>query len=753
MTKMIKDHSGSWMLSSGILTLSALAAYFGKTPGCNKTLCLSYDEQGMHRVYFAEDEVADSVRVGYAFVHDGDAYAAYRKDVDALQNRMERFVDETLLAPVERDRQGLASLWETSNDLRCAYLALYQLTNDSFVSKAYEEIDRFLSAHNGVIDKQEVLQCLSAVDMRELYLFRENADWLSIVRSYLDGNKAVEGDLLRRLDAHAQRYGFLMMGRSQFMCGADRAYYLEKLQAYTEAAYRDEFARHTIQRESALHTEERAAQCARNLGMPEPLYLVLRRLAELAHLRLKMREVSQKLIVAREKACMPHIYRLVLPHFDALEFRFLLPAEIADMIRADKPERFYQDLRDEIRRRREAVCMELAGGAIRVTSGQEAKDRFSSYSVSDGVRASTYTGIPVCGRGTITGRVVKLDENATQPAEAQGRIVLCKSLIPNMVGACVQALAVITEEGGYSSHASVLCREMQIACVVGASGILNLCDGETVKVDLDAGRIQCCAEVDRPAECKYLRCFVELSAVDDSMPIGGKARQLSRIRESTPDAFVITTEGFSLLEENRPEFVRQLAEHLQALNADTIILRSSFAEEDSQKKTYAGIFESYGNVGVHDMDRIVEILHAMIESYRHVPGFYQTEASGVENCSIIVQKMVAPTLSGVAISGYVHKGYEQILVEYVLGHLSGLMDGKVKPMRGFFRTADFYAGERAHHELMPPFLIPSDQPLVDRLIEQVIRLEAYYTGSIEIEWAIEGDRLYLLQVRKEPTRG
>ena len=143
----------------------------------------------------------------------------------------------------------------------------------------------------------------------------------------------------------------------------------------------------------------------------------------------------------------------------------------------------------------------------------------------------------------------------------------------------------------------------------------------------------------------------------------------------------------------------------------------------------------------------------MIESYRHVPGFYQTEANGVENCSIIVQKMVAPTLSGVAISGYVHKGYEQILVEYVLGHLSGLMDGKVKPMRGFFRTADFYAGERAHHELMPPFLIPSDQPLVDRLIEQVIRLEAYYTGSIEIEWAIEGDRLYLLQVRKEPTRG
>ena len=74
---MIKDHSGSWMLSSGILTLYALAAYFGKTPGCNKSLCLSYGEQGRHSVYFAEDEVADSVRVGYEFVHDGAACDAY----------------------------------------------------------------------------------------------------------------------------------------------------------------------------------------------------------------------------------------------------------------------------------------------------------------------------------------------------------------------------------------------------------------------------------------------------------------------------------------------------------------------------------------------------------------------------------------------------------------------------------------------------------------------------------------------------
>lgn len=103
MSRMIKDHSGSWMLSSGILTLYALAAYFGKTPGCNKSLCLSYGEQGRHSVYFAEDEVADSVRVGYEFVHDGAACGAYEGEVAELLHRMERFVEEELPDGVDRD--------------------------------------------------------------------------------------------------------------------------------------------------------------------------------------------------------------------------------------------------------------------------------------------------------------------------------------------------------------------------------------------------------------------------------------------------------------------------------------------------------------------------------------------------------------------------------------------------------------------------------------------------------------------------
>ena len=80
------------------------------------------------------------------------------------------------------------------------------------------------------------------------------------------------------------------------------------------------------------------------------------------------------------------------------------------------------------------------------------------------------------------------------------------------------------------------------------------------------------------------------------------------------------------------------------------------------------------------------------------------------------------------------------------------MDGKVTPMRGFFRKADYYQENRVY-DLQPPFMISSCQKQMEKLIDCIVKLEKYYSGSIEIEWDIQDDHLYLLQVRKEPTRG
>lgn len=755
MYKMIKDHSGSWMLSSGILTFNALSEYYGRTPGCNKSVCLSYGQHGEYSVYFSEDDVVSSAKIGNDFIHNEAEYTAYIDNVNTILKKIEEYIDNKLIPYANKDgREELAKLWEMSNQLRVEYLAFYQLTNDGFVAKTYEDVDRFLSIHNDVVDKQEVLQCLSAMDTRDLYIFRENEDWLKLVRRYLDSNSYIDNALLLELNKHASRFGFLKMGRSQFMDGANNNYYLKLLNTYTETEYKKNIARYKIQAESASYAEQRAIQCAQKLGMPDDLYTTIRRLAMLAYLRLKMREISQKLIVAREKCIMPQVYRLIIPHLSKDEFRYLLPDEITELIRGEKSEEVYRELKREIRQREEAICINFENGKINLTVGKEAKKTIKMYNTSNEDHANTYKGIPVYGKGTIIGKVIKLEENNTieSTMNIEDRIILCKSLIPHMVGACMQALAVITEEGGYSSHASVLCREMHIPCVVGANGIMSLCNDETIQIEMEHGVIKPCKKEEKKQERKALEAFVNLKDLDEEMQVGGKARQLRKLLGVTPEAFVITTEGFALYEADRENFNKVLHSYLDDLHTEHVILRSSFAEEDSHSKTYAGIFESYGNIAVKDIERIDKIIQKILKAYRDIPAFYETKYNGVSNCSIIVQKMIEPVVSGVAISGYISKGYEYILIEYVFGHLSVLMDGKVTPMRGFFRKADYYQDNRVY-DLQPPLMIPSCQKQIEKLIDYIVKLEKYYSGSIEIEWAIQNDHLYLLQVRKEPTRG
>lgn len=52
-----------------------------------------------------------------------------------------------------------------------------------------------------------------------------------------------------------------------------------------------------------------------------------------------------------------------------------------------------------------------------------------------------------------------------------------------------RVLAIVTVEGGPTSHTAILAREKGLVAVVGAAGAAGLVDGETVVVDADAGRV------------------------------------------------------------------------------------------------------------------------------------------------------------------------------------------------------------------------------------------------------------------------
>jgi pyruvate,orthophosphate dikinase len=100
------------------------------------------------------------------------------------------------------------------------------------------------------------------------------------------------------------------------------------------------------------------------------------------------------------------------------------------------------------------------------------------------------TGLPACP-GVGAGRVVLESDDAEDAADEGRDVVLARETTsPNDVGGMIAARAVITEQGGATSHAAVVSRELHTPCVVGCGkGTLTGLAGTEVTVDGESGRV------------------------------------------------------------------------------------------------------------------------------------------------------------------------------------------------------------------------------------------------------------------------
>jgi len=102
----------------------------------------------------------------------------------------------------------------------------------------------------------------------------------------------------------------------------------------------------------------------------------------------------------------------------------------------------------------------------------------------------------VANPGKVTGRVriinslVKDQEKAIEEM-IHGEILVTGMTRPHLVEAMQKSGAIITDEGGITSHAAIVCRELGVPCIVGtkiATKVLK--DGDLIEVDADEGIVR-----------------------------------------------------------------------------------------------------------------------------------------------------------------------------------------------------------------------------------------------------------------------
>ena len=230
---------------------------------------------------------------------------------------------------------------------------------------------------------------------------------------------------------------------------------------------------------------------------------------------------------------------------------------------------------------------------------------------------------------------------------------------------------------------------------------------------------------------------------------GGKGAALARLKAAgfnVPDFFVIPATAIrdgALA----PEDADAIAAAARALGGDLFAVRSSAREEDGASHSHAGQFLSVldvpaGRVAAEARNVWRSGFQDNVRSYRESRGL---DAAGGAP-SVVVQRMVRARAAGVMFSADPVSGRrDRVVISATAGLGDKLVGGEV--------DGDDYTLERASGSRVAGADggVLSDGDLA-RLHKLALAVEAHFGAPQDMEWAFEGDALFLLQARPITTR-
>nr|WP_279616902.1 PEP/pyruvate-binding domain-containing protein [Streptomyces caeruleatus] len=169
-----------------------------------------------------------------------------------------------------------------------------------------------------------------------------------------------------------------------------------------------------------------------------------------------------------------------------------------------------------------------------------------------------------------------------------------------------------------------------------------------------------------------------------------------------------------------------------------LAVRSSGLDEDTEASSLAGIHQSV--LGVSGVDAVVDAVEQCWRSYYEAPAVAARIRAGdfspAPRLAVIVQRLVRPTLAGVAFTGLDGDG-DRVSVEYVEGLADELVAGVAVPRRA----------ESAAPGTGPEAPDAAEQEVLVQVVDLARRLRASRGQDVDVEWAADADGVHLVQVR------
>jgi pyruvate,water dikinase len=232
--------------------------------------------------------------------------------------------------------------------------------------------------------------------------------------------------------------------------------------------------------------------------------------------------------------------------------------------------------------------------------------------------------------------------------------------------------------------------------------------------------------------------------------VGVKAANLGVVMAAgfrVPDGVVLTADALAgaltgLRDDATvsPSLERWITEAFERLGPGRVAVRSSAIAEDLAEASYAGQYETVlGVEGLEAVAAAVRRCWASASSAR-VAAYERGSSAGPPRMAVLIQRLVPADAAGVAFTANPLSGArDETLVSAVPGLGDRLVSGEVTPDEWIVR------GDRA--DCRRGAVAALDAETARSIAELAGRLEVLFGAPQDVEWALAGDTLFVLQAR------
>jgi phosphoenolpyruvate synthase/pyruvate phosphate dikinase len=273
----------------------------------------------------------------------------------------------------------------------------------------------------------------------------------------------------------------------------------------------------------------------------------------------------------------------------------------------------------------------------------------------------------------------------------------------------------------------------------------------------------------------FIKSFNQISSYDLPL-VGGKGFALGKMMQAgfpVPDGFVITTDAYKKFNHKTlpASFLEELSNSFEELHTERVAVRSSAVAEDSTTSSWAGQLESYLHVTKdYLITNIISCWDSINSKRATMYAKQQNIAKDKLIVAVVVQKMVNCDAAGVAFTlNPVTNDPNEIIIESCYGLCELLVQGMITPdnfviSKSKLEIVSSYPNDQKimltftdgkQRQVPLPHVARGKPSITTKQVKEIaalaIRLEDHFHAPQDIEWAIEKDKMYIVQSRPITT--